>query len=193
MLEDLDHRVEESAPPVLEMPDDGNISIAFTVSIARELERWARRCGRTIGEHDVEPTTWLAAEMGRGASATLYVEAGENLHRYGRRLASWWEAGFDLLLTPTLGDPPWPIGPLGPGGGDPMEVLLRWTHVSPFCTPFNISGQPAISLPLHWNRDGLPIGVQLVAAYGREDLLLRVAAQLEEAFPWKDKRPPIHA
>jgi len=131
--------------------------------------------------------------MGRGASATLYVEAGENLHRYGRRLASWWEAGFDLLLTPTLGDPPWPIGPLGPGGGDPFEVMMRWTHTSPFCTPFNISGQPAISLPLHWNREGLPIGVQLVAAYGREDVLLRVAAQLEQAFPWKDKRPPIHA
>ena len=73
------------------------------------------------------------------------------------------------------------------------EVMMRWTQTSPFCTPFNVSGQPAISLPLHWNRDGLPIGVQLVAAYGREDLLLRVAAQLEEAFPWKDKRPPIHA
>ncbi len=193
MLEDLDHRVEESAPPLLALPDDGSITIVFAVSIARELERWSKRCGRTIEEQDVEPTTWLAAEMGRGVSASLYVEAGENLHHYGRRMASWWDAGFDLLLTPTLGDPPWPIGPLGPGGGDPLEVLTRWTHVSPFCTPFNVSGQPAISLPLHWNHDGLPVGVQLVAADGREDLLLRVAAQLEEAFPWKDKRPPIHA
>jgi len=193
MLADLDHRVEEGAPPALELPDDGNIAIAFTVSIARELDRWSKRCGRAITEQDVEPTTWLAAQMGRGASATAYVEAGEELHRYGRKLAGWWESGFDLLLTPTLGEPPWPIGPLGPAGGEPFDVMTRWTFTSPFTTAFNVSGQPAISLPLHWNRDGLPIGVQLVAAYGREDLLLRVAAQLEEAFPWKDKRPAIHA
>ena len=62
-----------------------------------------------------------------------------------------------------------------------------------FCAPFDVTGQPAISLPLHWNDDGLPIGVQLVAAYGREDVLLRVAAQLEQAAPWADRRPPIHA
>ena len=71
--------------------------------------------------------------------------------------------------------------------------MARWTATSPFCMSFNVSGQPAISLPLYWNDDGLPIGVQAVAAYGREDVLVRLASQLEQAMPWKDRRPPIHA
>jgi amidase len=74
-----------------------------------------------------------------------------------------------------------------------MVGFERSLPYSVFTSPFNVSGQPGISLPLHWNDDGLPIGVQLVAAYGREDLLIRVAAQLEEAEPWKDRRPPLHA
>jgi amidase len=142
---------------------------------------------------EVEPTTALAAEMGRGTSATRYVEAVENLQRFSRELAAWWQSGFDILVTPTLAEPPWPLGPLGPGGGAAMEVLMRWTMASPFCMPFNTSGQPAISLPLSWNAAGLPIGVQLVAAYGREDVLIRLASQLEQALPWKDKRPGVHA
>ena len=74
-----------------------------------------------------------------------------------------------------------------------MEVLARFNDTSPFCIPFNASGQPAVSLPLAWSEDGLPIGVQLVAAYGREDVLIRLASQLEAASPWKDRRPPIRA
>ena len=100
--------------------------------------------------------------------------------------------GFDILLTPTLTEAPWPLGPLGPNGGDPMEVMRRWTEYSPYCTPFNVSGQPAISLPLFWNDAGLPIGVQAVAAYGREDVLIRLASQLEHAMPWDKRCPPVH-
>ncbi len=71
--------------------------------------------------------------------------------------------------------------------------MARWGEFGPYAAPFNVSGQPAISLPLHWNEEGLPIGVQLVAAYGREDVLIRLAAQLEAACPWRDRRPPLHA
>ncbi len=91
-----------------------------------------------------------------------------------------------------------------PGDGVDAKILLNdgqvwpaagWQYVpnATVTVPFDITGQPAISLPLSWNRDGLPIGVQLVAAYGREDVLLRVAAQLETAQPWADRRPPVHA
>ena len=70
---------------------------------------------------------------------------------------------------------------------------MRTGELLRFTIPFNVTGQPAISLPLHWNHEGLPIGVQLVAAFGREDVLLRVAAQLEADGAWRDRRPPIHA
>jgi amidase len=193
VLEDLGHSVETGAPAVLDAPDDGSMLAIFAVSIARDLDRWSARIGRTIALDEVEPTTALAADIGRATPALRYVEAVENLQLYARELAAWWEQGFDVLLTPTLAQPPWPIGPLGPGGGPAMEVVTRWTEYSPFCMPFNMSGQPAVSLPLCWNAAGLPIGVQAVAAYAREDILLRLAAQLEQAMPWRDRRPRVHA
>ena len=103
-------------------------------------------------------------------------------------MVEWWHQGFDLLLTPTIAEPP---TTRGFRGEDPFVGLVRSVEVVAFTAPFNTTGQPAVSLPLHWD-DGLPIGVQLVAAYGREDLLVR-AAQLEEAQPWSDRRPPMHA
>lgn len=193
VLEGLGHDVERSHPDVLDAPDDGSMITIFATSIAREIDRWSSRIGRDIALEEIEPPNALAVEMGRATGATRYVEAVENLQRYSRQLAAWWERGFDVLLTPTLAEPPWPLGPLGPEGGEPIEVMRRWTETSPFCTPFNMSGQPAISLPLHWNADGLPIGVQAVAAYGREDVLLSLAAQLEQAMAWKDRRPGVCA
>src|SRR6185312_6814557 len=108
-----------------------------------------------------------------------------------RRVAGWWASGFDLLLTPTLSAPPPPLGWLVPPPDDPVTIGVRATNYAAFTSPFNLTGQPAISLPLEWNDAGLPIGVQLVAAYGREDVLLRVAAQLEVARPWADRRPAV--
>jgi amidase len=108
-------------------------------------------------------------------------------------MAGWWADGFDLLLTPTLVEPPPPLGDFDPTPEDPLRGFARGGVFVAFTIPFNVTGQPAISLPLHWSGDGLPIGVQLVAAYGREDVLIRVAAQLEAARPWRDRRPPVHA
>lgn len=194
VLEGLGHHVEDNAPSALHESDDGSVFTIFTVSIARDLERWSSRIGRSIDSDEVEPTTALAAEIGRAASATRYAQAVESLQGLSRRLATWWtDDGFDVLLTPTLAEPPWPIGPLGPDGGEPMEVMSRWTATSPYCMPFNMSGQPAVSLPLWWTAEGLPVGVQAVAAYGREDVLFRLASQLEQAMPWKDRRPKVHA
>ena len=82
------------------------------------------------------------------------------------------------------------IGDLGPDR-DPGDLLGELGAITSFTMQFNVTGQPAISLPLHWGADGLPLGVQLVAAYGREDVLLRVAAQLEAASPWTSRRPPV--
>ena len=86
-----------------------------------------------------------------------------------------------------------PLGYFTPSREDPVASGMRAAQFAGFTSPFNMTGQPAVSLPLHWNDQGLPVGVQLAAAYGREDLLLRVAAQLEQARPWAGRRPPIHA
>jgi amidase len=105
----------------------------------------------------------------------------------------WWADGFDLLLLPTLASPPPLLGELVITRDRLAEGLRRLLDLSPYCAFFNITGQPAISLPLFWNSANLPIGVQLVADFGREDLLIRVAAQLEQARPWTDRRPPVCA
>ena len=194
LLETLGHHVEAAHPEVLDRPDEmGAVMPMLGVAIARELARWSARAGLRIRASDVEPTTWLAAEAGRAVSAVQLVEISERLHRFARELARFWHDGFDLLLTPAVGQPPTPLGVLGPEGGEARDVLARWGGVTPFSLPFNISGQPAISLPLQRDEDGLPAGVQLVAAYGREDLLIRTASQLEAAQPWRDRRPPVYA
>jgi amidase len=113
------------------------------------------------------------------------------MHAFTRRVASWWESGFDLLLTPTLAEPPPLLGDLAGTNPNPAEAWRRNGEVAAFTPLFNVTGQPAISLPLHWSAEGLPVGVQLVAAHNREDLLIRIAAQLEQAQPWSDRRPPI--
>jgi amidase len=129
------------------------------------------------------------AEAGKGFSGLDYANAMYASAVFTRKVASWWGEGFDLLLTPTLGAPPPKLGELlNPAGGAAAVAALV-----PYTTHFNVTGQPAISLPLHWNDAGLPVGVQLAAAYGREDLLIRIAAQLEHAAPWADRRPPVSA
>jgi amidase len=151
-----------------------------------------RLAGRELGQDDVEAPTWVMATIGDATSGVDLALALAASAAYTRELASWWAGGLDLLVTPVLGEPPWPLGDLVVARGeDPMPLMQRTSTLVPFTTHFNISGQPAISLPLHRTADGLPVGVQLVAAYGREDLLIRVASQLEEAAPWAERRPPV--
>ena len=136
----------------------------------------------------------VVAEVGeqrRGAVDLL--AAIEFVHAFGRRLAAWWEEGFDLLVTPTQAAPPPEIGFLTSTPEEPFRSFVRSAPFGVCTLPFNMSGQPAISLPLHWTHDGLPVGAQLVAAYGRDELLLAVAAQLEEAAQWSKRRAPLHA
>jgi amidase len=145
-----------------------------------------------------ETATWALGELGRMVTGTQYLDGLEGLHAYARRLLSWWAPdgdgpGFDLLLTPTVPEPPLVLGQFGPEPDNPLAGLLRAAPVVAFTAPFNISVQPAISLPVHSTTEGLPVGVQLAADAYREDLLLQVAAQLEQAMPWAMRRPQIHA
>jgi amidase len=195
LLESLGHSVEASYPLAL---DDQQYIPAFLVrwtsGAAAVLDFWSTRTGKPIGPDDVEPLTWALAEQGRGHSGPAYLGAVGYSQLVTRAVADWWAGGFDLLLTPTMALPPAEIGAMGTGREEnPLLPIVRATPYAIFTAGFNASGQPAISLPLHWSEEGLPIGVQLVAAYGREDLLLRVASQLEEARPWAERRPPVFA
>ena len=131
------------------------------------------------------------AEFARGVNGVDYALSLAANVDFRRAVQQWWTEGWDLLLTPTLAEPPVPLGTFLNDEANPMAPMARAGQYVPFTPAFNASGQPAISLPLHWTPEGLPVGVQLVAAYGREDLLLRVAAQLEEASPWQHRRPAI--
>ena len=194
LLESLGHRIEPSHPAALDDPEAGrHFTLMFATNTAHLLELLAELVGRRITPADVDPLSWGLAEMGRSCTAIEYMTTIDWLHGYGRRLAAWWTDGFDLLLTPTLTEPPPPLGSFVPSLDAPTIAGIRASQLAAFTSPFNMSGQPAISLPLAWNAAGLPIGVQLVSAYGGEDVLLRVAAQLEAAQPWHDRRPPVHA
>ena len=194
LLASLGHAVEVAHPEALHDPETMRAAVAVVTSwTARDLDYWSERTGRPIGADDVEPLSWALAEMGRRVSAVEYVRAVEALQRATRRLAAWWASGWDLLLTPTLPELPPPLGQFAARPGEPLRGFARGGAFVAFTMPWNISGQPAISLPLHWSAGGLPVGVQLVAAYGREDVLFRVAAQLEAARPWHARRPAVHA
>jgi len=194
LLESLGHQVEEASPPALEDPVSVHGFLTLIASsIARALAAWAEKIGRPIEAPDVEPLTWAMAENGRSISAPRYIAAVDSNHSWSRQMLGWWEGGFDLLLSPTCAAPPPPLGHFAGSPENPLAGIAKAVPFSIFTSPFNVTGQPALSLPLHWNGEGLPIGVQLVAATGREDLLVRVAAQLEQALPWRDRIPPLHA
>ena len=193
LLEDLGHDVVESHPAAIDETDFARhaariMPFAFAAFC---LDWWERRIGRQFGPDDVEPFTWFCVERGRRLNAGQYLSAVEWIQAWARRMASWWSGGFDLLLTPTMPTPPPPLGTMI-DNEDPRITGQRAAPIVSFMLPFNMTGQPAISLPLHWSRDGLPIGTQLVAAAGRDDIVLMAASQLEQAAPWSQRRPTTH-
>jgi amidase len=191
LLESLGHHVSEGGPAAMfepELPRHFNAIIAADTEAT--LQAFETLIGRPIREEEIEPRNAAYRRAGRELGAAAYLGSRAWLGMWSRRMADWW-TDHDLLLTPTLGAPPPELGwftAAGPGQEGP-----RIAGFIPYTAQFNLTGQPAISLPLHWTPDGLPVGVQLAAAYGREDTLIRVASQLERAAPWSSRRPPVHA
>ncbi len=188
----LGHNVEEAHPAALDEAEFlRHFASVVTAHASVALEQIGQLLGRTLTENDVEPWTWANAERGHKCSAGQYLVALNWLQTWSRRIAQWWANGFDLLLTPTMGTPPPLLGELVATRETVRLVAKRIYGLMQFTPQFNITGQPAVSLPLHWNAAGLPIGVQLVGALGQEALLIQVAAQLERACPWKDNWPQV--
>jgi amidase len=165
----------------------------WAISTASSVHQMSAAIGRTIALDELEPTNAVLVERAGQVTALAQNETAGWFASIARSLGQWWADGHDLLVTPTVRTPTPALGELIPPGGDPLSAWTRQWDWIPFTALWNVLGNPAISLPLHLDGEGLPVGVQLVAAHGREDLLLQVAAQLERAVPWKHRHPPALA
>ena len=194
LLQELGHTVELAAPEY----DDRTFRAAFTTiwfsNLAAGLAQLSRDAGRELAALDVEPITLELGQRGAQSSGPDYVAAVAVLQQVGRQVAQFFQ-GFDIWVTPVISAPAPPLGFLHPRPGEadlgPFGRRVReWV---PYTQLANATGQPAASIPLHWTADGLPVGVQFTARFGEECTLLRLAAQLEAARPWRDRRPPLCA
>jgi amidase len=208
LCESLGHDVEEAAPPL----DRDQLTRAYLTLVASEtaadLRMTATLTGHPPRPEDFELGTWMLGQIGERTSAVDLAEAVRTIHACGRALAAWFER-FDVFLSPVLGAPPLRIGALRQKPAE--RLVLRALRAVPlgfalrkvldqiaetafdfagFTAVANLTGQPAASVPLFWNAEGLPIGTQLMGRFGEEGTLLRLAAQLEQARPWKDRIPP---
>jgi amidase len=195
MLEGLGHAVDEDAPQAPAGASDPieTFLTRWFAGQAEALDRFSIILGREIGPDDVEPLTWAMAEEGRRRHSGQYLSAVSDHQALGRMLGFWFESGHDLLLTPTLGEVTPPLGTFDDSGGDPMRAIHRAERMGVFTAPINAMGLPAMSLPLGESPEGLPVGIHLIAPFGREDVLIRLAAQVESAHPWAHRRPPVFA
>ena len=186
LCEHLGHHVEEAAPAF----DAAALQRGFEmVFAANTMANIARVTGAALPERSlVEPLTYALAELGRSFGAAEYILNLHALQRQSRRIADFFQR-YDVWLTPTLAQTPRPVGHFDISSGDVQAWLGKLAAYIPFTYPFNITGQPAASVPLYWSADGIPIGCQFAARYGEEGLLLRLCAQLEQARPWFNRRP----
>jgi amidase len=189
LLESLGHHVEEVEPPwsqpgLLEL-----FSAAFGPAVAMGIVFGSMIAGREPAEDDLEPLSRMIWERSQGLSSGHYLAATAQLQGFGRALIAFSQP-YDAILTPALGQRPVPIGSMTGALPEPDDTFRRSGHFTPFTAIANVTGQPAISVPLFHGEDGLPLAVQLVGRPVEEHVLLGLCAQLEAARPWADRRPP---
>jgi len=189
---DLSHEVEETALPVAGEFVIGPFITVWCAAAAMAVDGLSMLTGRAPSPEYFEPVTWALCEKGREFNAAQYLVAVAILQRVAREIAGFM-LNYDLFLSPTLAEPPAPLGTFDSPPEDPMRGFNRAVEYCPFTPIANFTGQPAMSVPLFWNADGLPIGAHFTGRFGDEATLFRLAAQLEEARPWADRRPPLSA
>lgn len=187
LLTSLGHNVEIAQPEAMYTQEfNDSFLVMLAGSTAADLNMLALLIGREFGPDDLEPDNFMMYEIGKTVTAADYLNAVTMLQAWTRQMHSWWTS-FDVLVSPVVAAPPPKIGWLSDpelGQGRLLEFLI-------FTAQFNISGQPAVSLPLHWTDDGLPVGVQFVGGIDDEATLIRLSSQIEAAAPWAHKLPPI--
>lgn len=186
----LGHHVEEAVPEI----DPNQVAPAFlavyAANLAVGIAAVEHAVGRPPRQEELEPMTWNFLALGRTVTASHYLGSMAVLQAIGRGFARFFTR-YDVLLTPALGEPPFPIGTFDPRASNATMTdprIAGFAHTNPL---YNLSGQPAISLPLHQSEDGLPMGVLFGAGYNREHVLLQLAGELERAQPWTGRVPPL--
>ena len=193
LCSDMGHRVEEVDPvKAWQMSPERLVAFGdcygalYASSLASQIDTIAARTGQVPSLSNLEAYTLGLYEMSKGVTGGAYQQAWAFMHQLGRELAEW-HANWDVTLTPTLFQPPLELGTLDPQSPDIAATFAIMTGFSAIAPIQNSTGQPAISLPLHWNAQGLPIGTQLIGRFGEEALLLQLAMQLEAADPWEPR------
>ena len=193
LCDELGHDVEESWLPELTGPVGAAIGTFYGAATDWTVSYWIRRLGREPEPGELDPLTDAFWEHGRSIRAGEYLLAVEELRRYARQVAGFF-TNFDLWLTPTLAQPPPHLGEMASSATDPFVGLRRSSQFVAFPGIIaNITGSPAVSVPLYWSHEGLPIGVHFLGRYGEEATLIRLAGQLEQARPWNHRWPEVHA
>jgi amidase len=187
---DLGHEVEEVSPLLNGEFVRQSFMVLWSAGCAWTIEGVGMATGRTVTSAQVEPLTWALYEMGRKQSASGYLLSLSYLQGVAREIARFF-LKYDIWLTPTLSEPPLPLGSFDSPPENPLQGLRRAEQFVPFTPICNATGQPAMSVPLYWNSEGLPIGVHFIGRFGDEATLFRLAAQLESARPWAGRKPPV--
>jgi amidase len=190
LCSDLGHTVEEASPPIDGEALTRMFMVIWSAGLVWTIDGYAYVTGRNPSAEEFEPTTWVLYEMGKKHSASTYLLAVQQIQRLSRLIARFF-VDYDLWLTPTLAQPPLPLGSFEAKPDDPLNGMRVATQFVPFTPICNATGQPAMSVPLYWNDAGLPIGTHFVGRFGDEATLFRLAAQLEAARPWANRRPAI--
>jgi amidase len=192
LCEELGHEVVEASPPLNGEQIIDSFTAMWEGGAAQTVEAAAPLLGKLPTPDEVETLTWALYEAGQKVTAAQYLNAVATMQQMSRAIAHWMQS-YDIWLTPTLSEPPVPLGTFEPTPDNPRAGFDRAADFVPFTPLQNATGQPAMSVPLYWNGDGLPVGVHFVGRFGDEATLFRLAAQLEEARPWAHKRPPVSA
>lgn len=190
LLDQLGHEVEESFLHIDAEELGAATRVIIFGNLASVLDDRAKVLGRPLAEGDIEPLTWRMVEATRHTTAADYARAVRTIHATGRAVEQFL-GDYDVLLTPTMANTPARIGVLSLSNDDIGEAMGTLMKTTGFTQLFNASGHPAMSVPLHWSRNGLPVGVQFAGRFGDEATLYRLAAQLEQARPWAERRPAL--
>lgn len=190
LCSELGHEVSQGAPSFDAERFRTCFLTLWSVGCARAIDGNAMLTGRKASPNDFEELTWALAEQGRAVKASDYLLVVAALQFLSRQIARFF-VDHDVWLTPVLAEPPLPLGSFDPKPGNPFYGLQRATAFVPFTPICNVTGQPAMSVPLYWNAEGLPIGTHFVGRFGDEATLFRLASQLETARPWAGRKPKL--